>query len=387
MNDLFEAQTSPAETQPTSGRRSNRREYRRARRRRRVRTFVVLTIAIAAVVGFGFFWAFPQVREMLADGSGIETDYPGPGHGEVQVQIPEGSTGSDIGAILEEEGVVMTQGAFVDAFSDNANASLIQPGTYNLRLEMAASDAVAALLDPANRAEVTVTVPEGFTTWQVYERIANVADIPLEDVEAAAQDTEAIGLPDAAEGEPEGWYAPATYSFEPDDDATEMLATMVDQTVARLDGLDVPQNERQEILTVASIVEREVNQPQYYGRVARVVYNRLDDLNGETGGQLEMDSTVLYGAGEVGGIPSTEQTNDESNPYNTYEHAGLPPTPIGSPGTEVIEATLDPPQGDWLYFVTVNLNTGETLFASTLEEHNANVEQLRQWLEENPQGD
>src|SRR5690606_15160950 len=124
---------------------------------------------------------------------------------------------------------------------DNANASLIQPGTYTLRQEMAAADAVAALLDPANRAEITITVPEGFTTWQVYERIAAVAGVSLEEVEAAAEDTEAIGLPEAADGDPEGWYAPATYSFEPDDDVTTMLSAMIDQTVERLDEREVPE--------------------------------------------------------------------------------------------------------------------------------------------------
>ncbi|MFC7406168.1 endolytic transglycosylase MltG [Georgenia alba] len=384
MNDLFST-TEPTEERATpSERRASRRERRRARRRRRVRTFFVLTVTVAVVAGIAF-WTYPRVEEMITGGPTIETDYPGPGHGEVQVQIPDGATGRDMGAILVEEGVVATEGAFSDAFDENANAALIQAGTYTLRREMAADDAVAALLDPANRAEVTITVPEGFTTWQVYERIATVTGTPVQEVEQAAEDTEALGLPEAADGDPEGWYAPATYSFEPSDDAATILAAMVDQTVTRLDRLDVPEREREEVLTIASIVEREVNLPEYYGQVARVIYNRLDDRGGETNGRLQMDSTVLYGNGEVGGIPSPQETREESNRYNTYQHAGLPPGPIGSPGTEVIEAVLDAPRGSWLYFTTVNLDTGETVFAETADEQQAHIDQLRSWCDENPQ--
>ncbi|MFD1719178.1 endolytic transglycosylase MltG [Georgenia deserti] len=382
MNDLFET-SQDHEQQPLRDRRAHRRELRRARRRRRIRTFIVLTVTVAVVVGLGL-WAYPRVRDMVTAGPTVETDYPGPGHGQVEVTIPDGATGREIATLLSEEDVVATPGAFVDAFDDNANASLIQPGTYTLRQEMAAADAVAALLDPANRAEVTITVPEGFTTWQVYERIAAVAGVSLEEVEAAAEDTEAIGLPEAADGDPEGWYAPATYSFEPDDDVTTMLSAMIDQTVERLDEREVPEDERDRVLTIASIVEREVNLPEYHAQVARVILNRLDDRGGETNRRLQMDSTVLYGNGEVGGIPTQRQLRDEENPYNTYENPGLPPTPIGSPGTAVIDAVLDPAEGDWLYFVTVNLDTGETLFASTRAEQQENVERLREWCEQNP---
>ncbi len=382
MNDLFET-SQDHEQQPLRERRAHRRELRRARRRRRIRTFIVLTVTVAVVVGLGL-WAYPRVRDMVTAGPTVETDYPGPGHGQVEVTITDGATGREIATLLSEEDVVATPSAFVDAFDDNANASLIQPGTYTLRQEMAAADAVAALLDPANRAEITITVPEGFTTWQVYERIAAVAGVSLEEVEAAAEDTEAIGLPEAADGDPEGWYAPATYSFEPDDDVTTMLSAMIDQTVERLDEREVPEDERDRVLTIASIVEREVNLPEYHAQVARVILNRLDDRGGETNRRLQMDSTVLYGTGEVGGIPTQRQLRDEENPYNTYENPGLPPTPIGSPGTAVIDAVLDPAEGDWLYFVTVNLDTGETLFASTRAEQQENVERLREWCEQNP---
>ncbi|MFH5823251.1 endolytic transglycosylase MltG [Georgenia sp. AZ-5] len=383
MNDLFADETAVPleEDERRRERREQRRERDARRRRRRRRSAVVLFVAIAMIAALSV-WAVPRVVDLVA-GSPAAQDYPGPGTGEVLVQIEEGSTGQDMGAALEEAGVVASVDAFTEAFNDNVNAASIQPGTYTLAKEMRASDAVAALLDPASKAEITITVVEGFHATQVYARIANVAGLPIEEVEAAAADPAAIGLPAEAGGDPEGWLAAATYSFQPGDDAASMLRAMVELTVARLDERGVAPADRQAVLTKASIVEREVNLPQYYGQVARVVENRLAGGNGANG-RLQMDSTVQYGLGEVGGVPSTTDLADASNPYNTYVHPGLPPTPIGAPGEPALDAVVNPPAGDWLYFVTVNLETGETKFAATLEEHNANVAELRAWRDANP---
>jgi UPF0755 protein len=158
---------------------------------------------------------------------------------------------------------------------------------------------------------------------------------------------------------------------------------MVSHQVSRLTELGVPEDEWQSVLIRASIVEREVTTADDMARVATVITNRLSD-DSETNQLLGMDSTVLYGLGESSGIPTTAQTQDTDNRYNTYVHTGLPPTPIGSPGDTAINAVLNPAEGDWQYFVTINLDTGETLFANTLEEHNENVQLLREWQSENP---
>jgi len=386
VNDLFEgAQMQEEHVEPRRERREHRRAREARRRQRRRRSLIVMSIAVVLVAALAL-WAFPKVRDAIADRpTTAAEDFPGPGQGEVEVVIPSGASGAEIGSILQEAGVVASQRAFTGAFGENVNASRIQPGTYTLLKEMAAADAVVALLDPANKAEVTITVPEGFHADQVYERIANVAQIPLEEVQAAAADPAAIGLPAEAGGKPEGWLAAATYSFQPSDDAAAILSTMVKQTVSRLDERGVPADQRQAVLTKASIVEREVNLPEYYGHVARVIENRLAD-DGEVNGRLQMDSTVFYGLGKVGGVP-TQADLDKDTPYNTYLHPGLPPTAIGAPGAAAVDAVLKPPAGDWLYFATVNLDTGETKFAATLEEHNANVAELRTWLQENPQSE
>lgn len=363
-------------------RRAARRAARRLRRRRRILTTVVLVVALTGV-GVGGYLAFDNIREAQSLQTAI-TDYTGIGDTEVTVTIPEGATGNEIGAILVEADVVASVGAFVNAYGANANASKIQAGTYTLKTRMSAANAVAALLDPSSRSDHALTIPEGATKAQVRERLQSVGGYTNAEIDAAFADTAAIGLPEAAGGDVEGWLAPSTYDISEDATATDVVAQMVATTISRLTAQGVAAADYQAVLTKASIVEREVSSDQYYGKVARVIENRLADTGGETRGMLQMDSTVLYGLGRTGGIPSSAEIADTSNPYNTYAHAGLPPTPIGSPSEKAIAAVMNPPAGDWLYFVTVDLTTGETLFATTHEEQKTNTEKLTAYCKEHP---
>ncbi|MEE6281089.1 endolytic transglycosylase MltG [Georgenia sunbinii] len=385
MSDLFDESLVVTEPHDSATeRRAARRDRVQRRRQRRRRTAIAVVLSIVLVVGLGAT-AILVLRPLFTDReSPAADDFAGPGSGSATVVVHEGASGGEIGDILSEGGVVASRQAFVQAFNANPQAPQIQPGTYELMLEMRAVDAVTALLDPANKSELRVTVPEGWRASQIYERVASIAQIPLEEVEAVAADTDAIGLPEQAGGNPEGWLAAATFTFQPEADATEILSTMVAQTVSTLDRLGVPAEDQQAVLTKASIVEREVFVAEDYGRVARVIENRLTDVD-DVNGRLQMDSTVLYGAGRVGGIPTRAELEDD-NPYNTYVHPGLPPTPIGAPGAAAVEAVLNPPEGDWLYFVTINLETGETRFSGDYAEHQRNIVELNQWLEENPLG-
>lgn len=368
-----------SEPQPVPPTATRRRSASRRRRTRRIRTAVVLLVMLLALGGVVAL-AWPTVSDTIA---GIaqpsaadyeEADATGE---DVAVVIPSGAHGSEIGAVLEEADVVASARAFVDVATDSPDADGIQPGTYRLPARVPATVALSALLDPANRELVSITVPEGFTVTQVIERVAAAIDTDTAAVQGAAEDPAAIGLPAEAGGMPEGWLAPATYDFAPDDTPTTILARMVDETVARLAEHDVPAEQRQEVLIKASIVEREVAMPEYFGKVARVIENRLAGAS-ETNGLLQMDSTVLYGVGKSGGIPSQEDLAAD-NPYNTYLREGLPPTPIGAPGLTAINAILEPEEGPWLYFTTVNLDTGETKFATTLAEQQQLIEELRAW--------
>ena len=152
------------------------------------------------------------------------------------------------------------------------------------------------------------------------------------------------------------------------DDKLYLGATLGIQTIHfRADNMyreGVPTGEeREKIMIMASIAEAEVNSQEYYGKVTRVILNRID-----IGMPLGMDTTVAYGLGITAAELTDAMLADDSNPYNTRIHQGLPPTPISNPGDNAIQAAMNPEQGDWLYFVTTNLQTGETKFAVTEDE-------------------
>ncbi|MGV9196461.1 endolytic transglycosylase MltG [Arcanobacterium canis] len=359
---------------PGAGRRRERA------RRRKIKTAIALFVTAMLVTGVGFA-VVPWVKQTLTSTS--VSDYTGEGTGEIVVTIPEGATGTAMGKILQEKGVVKSVASFVSAFKESPRAAQIQPGSYTMRKQMSGASAVARLLDPAAKANAGVTVVEGFTARHVFERMANVMQIPLEDIVSASKDAAAIGLPSVAKGNIEGWLSPATYNFDPGTTPAQALKKMVERRISELEKLGISQDQWQRQLIIASIVEREVSFEKYRGQVARVILNRLEDKS-VSHGLLQMDSTVLYGVGKSGGVPTAADLKND-NPYNTYRHKGLPPAPISNPSMEVIRDSINPPAGKWLFFVTVDLNTGETKFADNLDEHNANVAQFRKWLEDHPQ--
>lgn len=386
MTDLFDhargvadqdAQPPTAASRRASERR--RRTKRRAQRRRNIISFVVMLIALALLIGGGWVLVGPLLKP--DDGPETITDYPGPGSGSVEVVIPDGASGGDMATILVDADVVATRGAFIAAYSANPDAAGIQPGTYSLLRQMRADYAVAMMLDPASLADNLITIPEGWRASQIYERIANQLEVDVADVETAAEDVAQNYLPDEANGEIEGWLLAARYNISPDDTPKSILKQMVDRTVSALDDLEVPRDQREDMLTIASIVEAEVVLPDDRGKVARVVDNRLAGCSGD--GAIGMDSTLAYGLDTPAAEITGAQWNDASLPYNTREVPGLPPTPINSPGQPSIEAALDPPAGNWCYFVTVNLDNGETLFTDDYAEHKQNQAQYREWVAEN----
>ena len=372
-------QAQPPEQQPPRRSRSRERQ-RRARERSQSRRNAVIAIVVCAllIVGAGYVgWSLLGGHAKNADGTPQVTvdDYPGPGaYPPVSVQINAGDTGAAMAKTLHDAGVVATEKAFVDAFAANPDASKIQPGTYNLLKEMTASAAVTALLNPANRVSMKVTIPEGYTVSQIVQRIYEVTTIPVDQLDAALQDAAAIGLPDQAGGNPEGWLFPSTYYVEPGATPASVFKQMTDQTVKVLTQKSVPPEQWKDVLTKASLIEREAGRDEDRPMMARAIDNRLDK-----GMPLQIDATTSYGLGQTA-APTQAQNEDASNPYSTYKHTGLPPTPIASPGSSSIDAVLSPADGSWLFWVTVNLDTKETKFADTLDEHNAQVAELNAWL-------
>ncbi len=379
---LFETVTSE-----TTGMRSRRLEVerRRARRRkrhRRIRAFVILAIVIA-LLGGAAVYAVRQLTAPSSSFSQLDDDYPGPGSGSVEVTIDVGETGAEIGQLLVDADVVKSVAAFIRSYEANKAAVMIRPGTYTLKMQMRASDAVAALLDDANRSDNTVTVTPGQTKAEIAERISSVTDFSFDDVTAAFEDASAIGLPDVAGGNVEGWLAPGSYEVASSDTPVTLVAQMVATTISTLDSAGVAEDQREIVLNKASILEREVNIDEYLPKVARVIENRLANTENETRGLLQMDSTVLYGVGKTGGVPTASDLLDE-NPYNTYLHQGIPPSPIAQPSEAAIKAVMHPADGDWLYYVTIDLDTGETVFASTLADHEANQQKFKDYCKAHP---
>lgn len=333
---------------------------------------LVVLAVLGSLVYLGGRWAFDEVSARLAGAP----DFPGPGSGEVLYEVSEGATSADIGRGLKDENVVASVDAFTAAARENSDSRNIQVGYYELQEEMSAADALEVLVDPANLIQSLVTVPEGARVDGIVDRIVEQTDLRRRAVERALANPDSIGLPAEAEGNPEGFLFPATYTVPPGMTAPELLSQMVAQTVAVEERLDLETRAAElgltveEVFTVASLLEYEANRSEDYPRVARVIYNRLDD-----GMRLQFDSAITYITGRTGDIYTTAEERELDSPYNTYLYEGLPAGPIGSPGEETLEAALNPADGDWLFFVP-DLEDNTTRFSETFEEHQRWVEKL-----------
>jgi UPF0755 protein len=358
-----------------SGGRRTRPGGRRAARGRsqgaRLLRTLVLILVMAALV-----FAFVKVKDMF----GGPDDYSGSGTGKVVIEVPAGANGQQIADILASKDVVKSAEAFYQVSLNDSRAQSIQPGFYQLRKQMSAKAALNALVDRKNRVEGRVAVPEGANVDQIVKLIAQGSEIPEKDVVAALKKPKSLGLPPDAGGNPEGYLFPATYTVEPGTSAKALLKQMVGKAVDVYASLDLDTRGQElgysgaEIITVASLLEREAQRDEDFPKVARVLYNRLDE-----GMALQLDSTVQYVSKRKGDVFTTPEERDNPSAYNTYKHPGLPPGPIGSPGEKTIEAALNPAEGTWLYFVTVNLETGETVFSNSNDEHSQAVAKLQEY--------
>lgn len=372
MTDLFEVE-APATTTSLELRRLQRQQRRRERR---LRTLVASSVALV-IFALGASFAFNFVQSLKPVTTSVD-DYTGSGQGQVQVVINSGDDGRTIAATLFASGVVASEGAFFLEWNANQEAAMrIQPGYYVLQREMKAQYALEALLDTDRKVETAITIPEGYNLTKTLEQVASVTGYSIGEVEAIAEDTEAIGLPPEANGSLEGWLFPATYRFNPGVKPADVLAEMISTTTRVLEDHDVPRENWLTTLTFASLVEKEAGLDVDRPLIAGVIQNRLD-----IGMALELDSTIHYFA-PTGNVFSDAGDRESSNPYNTYKFPGLPPGPIANPGELSIEAALAPADVPYLFFVTVDLGTKETRYATTYAEHLRNVDLLRAWMAAN----
>lgn len=356
------------------GRRAARsRQVKRRRRRIGVLIALIAVVVIAAMgVGAATFLQGP-IASLLA--ASEPDEYSGEGTGSATIVIATGDYGSDVAAKLEDAGVVKSSSSFTKYLLSLSTQPTFQPGTYQLKQQMSNSAALAALEDDANRVTRSVTIPEGYTVDQIFEKLEAIG-FDADDLETLRADPSSLGVPEGAISL-EGFLFPATYQFDPDTTAEEALQTMVDRTMESLDSLGVPEADRLSTIILASIIQKEAGSVDDMAKVSRVFLNRI-----AAGMKLQSDATVAYGAGSSGTVWTTSSERaDESNIYNTYVHEGLPPGAISNPGDDAISAAVNPAVGDWLYFTVVDLSTGETVFSEDEAGHEAAVEQLSQWCQ------
>ncbi len=359
----------PRHPQSRRARASNRAAQERERQEARRRGVVVALVIVALLAGAAYVVLSLMRSSDDASTQPVEsttvTDFDGPGHGSVTVTIPAGADAAAIGQALELAGVVADAGVFAAEYR-SSGAAPITEGAYVLPLEISAADALEALLDPASKATLNLTLAEGLTSWQTLEKISEKTMIPLAELQAAAADPAAIGLPEQAGGKVEGWLAAGEYEVPSDATAAQVLSQLVARTVQVLTDKGVAADAWQAVLTKASLVEREMTLDEARPVFARVIENRLAKERA-----LEIAASVSYGVGSTG-EPTPEMLTDTSNPYNTYQHIGLPPSPIVTPGAASLDAVLHPAEGGWLFWLVVDADSGETKFAVTFDEQMEN---------------
>jgi UPF0755 protein len=372
-------------------------------RRTHTRRRAVAGAAVAVLLAIVLAVIFVGTKIFHSGGS----EYSGAGKDDIVVQVHDGDSTTQIGQTLRDQDVVANVTSFVDASKDNAAIAAIQPGYYKMRTEMSASAAVERLADPGTRVGKLV-IPEGRqlddvkavgsdkTTDGIFTLIADASCVELngqrkcvsaEDLRKVAEqaDPSALNVPDwamkpvTAPGKNhrrlEGLIAPGAWNVDPSGSAEQIVATLVAESADHyvkgglLDTAKAMTMSPYEILIVGSLVQREAK-PNDFAKVARVIYNRLAAPQ-----RLEFDSTVNYPLDRQE-VATTDADRAQVTPWNTYASDGLPATPICSPGDEALAAAERPEPGDWLYFVTVDMD-GTTLFTKDYQQHLANIELAR----------
>jgi UPF0755 protein len=345
---------------------------RRDRRRSgSVKGCLAVLIAAAVVVG-GFYFAVTRGVELIRGQFSTAEDFGGPGRGKVTFEVHEGDSLAAMGRNLKRDGVVASVQAFTEAAAAEPASTSIQVGFYRLQKEMPAADALEVLVNPDNILKNTITVPEGLRVADIVDVLADKTDFSKAQYEKVLANPDGLGLPSYADGNAEGYLFPSTYDLGPKETPKSILQGMVARWKQAAEAADLEARAEElgytpgELMIVASLVEAEAARDEDRGKVARVIYNRLE--GDETNGLLQIDASVNYGLQQELGVALTTEQLQQDTPYNTYTRPGLPPTPIEAPGDAAIEAAAHPTEGDWYYYVTTNLRTGETKFASTYDE-------------------
>jgi UPF0755 protein len=344
--------------------------------------FAVFVAAAVLVLGGYFVW---DKTSTFLSTFGEIPDYPGPGTTKILVDVPEGASLDVIGGLLVERNVIKSKKAWDRAVRTEERATSVQAGRYLMKTEMKSIDALRLLINPgSSKIRLQFTIPEGLRLTAQVDALVKGTKIKKSAYKAALEKPKTLKLPKYAKQKPEGFLFPDTYELTADSTATSTLKQMVDQYNAVTREIEFEADAKKlkrkpyEVLIVASIIEREVRREEDRAKVARVIYNRLDKDR-----KLELDSTVTY-AENLKTTTTTKKDRQSKSKYNTYRYKGLPPGPISGPGKAALEAAANPEKGKWLYFVTVNLDTGETKFADKQADFEKIRLEFQTWCQSNP---
>jgi len=323
-------------------------------------------------IGLAFVWV----------GWTVFQPFHGDGGERINVEVPEGAGAGQVGDLLAEQGVVANSSVFELRATLAGKRSEIYPGTYTLAEDMSYSEAIEALSTIPVERTVTITIPEGYSRPQAAEIAAGAGlsgDYMRASVESELLDPARYGGRNAQSLE--GFLFPATYELPAEAGAAALVNSQLRAFEDRLAGIDLRYARSKnltvyDVLTIASMIDREVSIPRERRLVAAVIYNRLSD-----GIPLGIDATTRFAVDNYTD-PLTQSELDSDSPYNTRNRAGLPPGPIGNPGEEAIRAAARPADSNVLYYVVEPGTCGEHSFSATYEEFEADVAAYNQAREE-----
>jgi UPF0755 protein len=298
--------------------------------------------------------------------------FAGEGEGAVRVVIPKERGVGEIADILDREGVVSSAALFELRVTLAGERGSLKPGAYTLRKGMSYGDAIDQLTEGPGVDVVTVTIPEGLSRGEIAPRVRKlVRGDYLRETLASSPAGRLLDLRDhGAEGNPEaleGFLFPATYELRRGATARDLVAKQVAAFEQRLASVDLSYARSKnlttfDVVTIASMVEREAQLDRERPLIAAVIYNRLRE-----GQPLAIDATVRFATGNWS-RPLTNSELASDSPYNTRSKAGLPPGPIGNPGLASLRAAARPARVSHLYYVVKPGTCGEHSFSSTFAE-------------------
>ena len=377
-------------------RRSRRESVKPTKKKKKFRfvRFLVTLLILLALLGVGGFYGYRYAESALQPIDPSSKQY-------VKVQIPEGANSQEIGSILEKSGLVK-HGLLFTAYVKYKNYSDLKSGYYNLQKSMSTEDLIKALQkggtpEPQEVVYANLTIPEGFTLEQIAQTVAQLQGdfkepLTAEAFMAKVQDENFIAqevakYPKLLESLPakdsgvryrlEGYLFPATYTIK----ESTTIESLIDEMLATMDKNLSPHyatiKEKNltvnELLTIASLVEKEGAKTEDRKLIAGVFYNRLN-----LGIPLQSNIAILYAEGKLGQKISLADDvaidTAINSPYNVYTNIGLMPGPVDSPSLDAIESSINQTKSDNLFFVA-NVQDGKVYFAATKEEHDKNVEE------------